>query len=397
MASRFLNSNLFSPDDECPAGKSGESWADSMNPAITATVVEPKCLFPDKEQASVLVTHAYRPATRHGWQKCPQTEKEMEEAAVAKRHANAEKVKEARAKGLSAAVHVSVNVSGPGGAPQVPESAPGPGAAEVVPAEVAVEPSASNLQTREEKRAAKKAAKEAAKAEKAATKAAEKAAKKAAKAAAKKPAAKPTAKKAAAKQGSNDHDDGKQGGPADTLQDEDTMMEAEVQDDDHQESSTKKRAAPNTRGTFAGRRPPKDPFKLQIFNEMKEVYLKTRPDVVPSDAKNNGNKSRVASPGQQAYWTFMSKKMAELGKEGITGQDRVMLATKAWAEKKEELLKNRSPKKRSPNKCSPKTAKQPHQQTPEKSVIQPDETKADDSQPRVESQEVKEEDMVAPL
>ena len=110
---------------------------------------------------------------------------------------------------------------------------------------MAVEPSASSLpvQTKEEKRAAKKAAKEAAKAEKAATKAAEKAAKKAAKAAAKKPAAKPTAKKAAAKQGSNDHDDGKQGGPADTLQDEDTMMEAEVQDDDHQESSTKKRAA----------------------------------------------------------------------------------------------------------------------------------------------------------
>ena len=406
MASRFLNSNLnlFSPDDECPAGKSGESWADSMNPAITATVVEPKRLFPDKEQASVLVTRAYRPATRHGWQKCPQTEKDMEEAAVAKRHANAEKVKEAHAKALSAAVHVSVNVSGPGGAPQVPESAFGPGAAEVVPAEVAVEPSASSLpvQTKEEKRAAKKAAKEAAKAEKAATKAAEKAAKKAAKAAAKKPAAKPTAKKAAAKQGSNDHDDGKQGGPADTLQDEDTMMEAEVQDDDHQESSTKKRAAPNTKATFAGRRPPKDPFKLQIFNEMKEVYLKTRPDVVPSDAKNNGNKSRVASPGQQAYWTFMSKKMAELGKEGITGQDRMMLATKAWAEKKEELLKNRSPKKRSPKKrspkkCSPKTAKQPHQQTPEKSVIQPDETKADDSQPRVESQEVKEEDMVTPL
>ena len=167
------------------------------------------------------------------------------------------------------------------------------------------------------------------------------------------------------------------------------MMEAEVQDDDHQESSTKKRAAPNTKGTFAGRRPPKDPFKLQIFNEMKEVYLKTRPDVVPSDAKNNGNKSRVASPGQQAYWTFMSKKMAELGKEGITGQDRMMLATKAWAEKKEELLKNRSPKKRSPkkrspkkrspkkcspNKCSPKTAKQPRQQTPEKSVAQLDET-----------------------
>ena len=310
MASRFLNSNLFSPDDECPAGKSGESWADSMNPAITATVVEPKCLFPDKEQASVLVTRAYRPATRHGWQKCPQTEKEMEEAA-----------------------------------PQVPESAPGPGAAEVVPAASA---SSLPVQTKEEKRAAKKAPKEAAKAEKAATKAAEKAAKKAAKAAAKKPAAKPTAKKAAAKQGSNDHDDGKQGGPADTLQDEDTMMEAEVQDDDHQESSTKKRAAPNTKGTFAGRRPPKDPFKLQIFNEMKEVYLKTRPDVVPSDAKNNGNKSRVASPGQQAYWTFMSKKMAELGKEGITGQDRMMLATKAWAEKKEGLLKNRSPKKRSP-------------------------------------------------
>ena len=416
MASRFLNSNLFSPDDECPAEKSGESWADSMNPAITATVVEPKCLFPDKEPASVLVTRAYRPATRHGWQKCPQTEKEMEEAAVAKRHANAEKVKEARAKALSAAVHVSVNVSGPGGAPQVPESAPGPGTAEVVPAEVvpaevvpaevAVEPSASSLpvQTKEEKRAAKKAAKEAAKAEKAATKAAEKAAKKAAKAAAKKPAAKPTAKKAAAKQDSNDHDDGKQGGPADTLQDEDTMIEAEVQDDDHQASSTKKRAAPNTKGTFAGRRPPKDRFKLQIFNEMKEVYLKTRPDVVPSDAKNNGTKSRVASPGQQAYWTFMSKKMAELGKEGITG----MLATKAWAEKKEELLKNRSPKKRSPkklshkNKSSPKTAKQPHQQTPEKSVIQPDETKADDSQPRVESQEVKEDDndnrmMVEPL
>ena len=114
MASRFLNSNLFSPDDECPAGKSGESWADSMNPAITATIMEPKCLFPDKEQASVLVTRAYRPATRHGWQKCPQTEKEMEEAAVAKRHGNAEKVKEARAKALSAAVHVSVNVSGPG-------------------------------------------------------------------------------------------------------------------------------------------------------------------------------------------------------------------------------------------------------------------------------------------
>ena len=90
------------------------------------------------------------------------------------------------------------------------------------------------------------------------------------------------------------------------------------------------RAARNTKGTFAGRRPPSNPQKLAVFLKMKELYHETKSKPIPGDRKRKG---KGASETQGEYWGFMQQKMAELAKEGVQGGERMKLAAKAWKER----------------------------------------------------------------
>eukprot|EP00435_Cladocopium_sp_Y103_P025731 s5158_g6.t1 len=48
------------------------------------------------------------------------------------------------------------------------------------------------------------------------------------------------------------------------------------------------RAARNTKGTFAGRRPPSNPQKLAVFLKMKELYHETKSKLATGDRKRKG-------------------------------------------------------------------------------------------------------------
>ena len=77
----------------------------------------------------------------------------------------------------------------------------------------------------------------------------------------------------------------------------------------------KARAVRNTAGTFAGRRPPANPQKLEVFMKMKELYYETRPD-----QQEGPSKKRKGSTNQNQYYAFMQKEMAKLASAGVRGQ-----------------------------------------------------------------------------
>lgn len=68
------------------------------------------------------------------------------------------------------------------------------------------------------------------------------------------------------------------------------------------------RAARGAAGTFAGRRPPKDPAKLLLFEAKKSAFLSLRA---------HERENREATTEQKAFWKFMSDKLKEAG--GTTG------------------------------------------------------------------------------
>ena len=74
---------------------------------------------------------------------------------------------------------------------------------------------------------------------------------------------------------------------------------------------------------FAGRRPPKDPKKLEIFLGMKRIYQE-------SMQQKGSKKAKTASEGQLTYWNFMQGEMARLAGEGVAGGDRMRQAAVAW-------------------------------------------------------------------
>lgn len=82
----------------------------------------------------------------------------------------------------------------------------------------------------------------------------------------------------------------------------------------------KARAARGTAGTFAGRRPPKDPVKLEQYQQMQQDYLKLRGEITKS-----GSKITVS---QETYWAHMRQAL-EKQKVG-NGQDRFRAAARAY-------------------------------------------------------------------
>ena len=67
-----------------------------------------------------------------------------------------------------------------------------------------------------------------------------------------------------------------------------------------------KRAPRGTAGTFAGRRPPKDPAKLKVFFAMKEAYLAQRA-TAKLEAEAEGAPDTRPSVDQKIYWKHLSE------------------------------------------------------------------------------------------
>ena len=89
---------------------------------------------------------------------------------------------------------------------------------------------------------------------------------------------------------------------------------------------TQKRAPRGSKDTFAGRRPPNDPAKLEIFCRMREDYFRIRKTLSEQGPKK-GKKKATATVSQEAYWKHMQKAMAEV--KG-TATERFTLASKSF-------------------------------------------------------------------
>ena len=92
------------------------------------------------------------------------------------------------------------------------------------------------------------------------------------------------------------------------------------------QAKAKARAVRHSAGTFAGRRPPNDPAKLEVFMKMKEIYYETRPD----QPEGPQSKKRKGSTNQNQYYAFMQKEMAKLASAGVNGGERMKKAAEAW-------------------------------------------------------------------
>ena len=104
---------------------------------------------------------------------------------------------------------------------------------------------------------------------------------------------------------------------------------------DAKKADTKSRAKHGTAGTFAGRRPPTNPMKRKVFDQMKASYLNLRlhglsDEVLTGGAARPGKKARAQSVNQQAFIKHMQKRMAELAKAGVLGSERVRTASAEW-------------------------------------------------------------------
>ena len=91
----------------------------------------------------------------------------------------------------------------------------------------------------------------------------------------------------------------------------------------------KSRAKYGTAQTFAGRRPPKDPERRKLFDDVRFEYYRQK-----AQDRKMGRSGRIYS--EHKYHKFMKLKMAELASNGTSGAERMKLAAAAWSEQKYE-------------------------------------------------------------
>jgi len=89
----------------------------------------------------------------------------------------------------------------------------------------------------------------------------------------------------------------------------------------------KPRAKYGTQLTFAGRRPPKDPEKRKLFDDIRMEYYRQK-----EQDRKMGFSGRIYS--ENKYHKFMKLKMQELASNGVSGAERMRLAAAAWSEHK---------------------------------------------------------------
>ena len=82
------------------------------------------------------------------------------------------------------------------------------------------------------------------------------------------------------------------------------------------------RASRGSMQTFAGRRPPADPDKLEAYNRMRQDY-----EALQAEAKKSGKK---VSLNQSKYYDFMKQ---EMKRQGGSSKDKFRAAAKAYRSK----------------------------------------------------------------
>lgn len=89
-----------------------------------------------------------------------------------------------------------------------------------------------------------------------------------------------------------------------------------------------KRAARGSAGTFAGRRPPKNPTKLAFYNQLKQDYEKTMKEI--KSTPKNGKKTKPATMSQESFWQHMRSAMK---KDAGSPQERFAKGAKEFRAK----------------------------------------------------------------
>ena len=98
-----------------------------------------------------------------------------------------------------------------------------------------------------------------------------------------------------------------------------------------EETNIKLRAKYGTQLTFAGRRPPKDPVKRKLFDDIRMEYYRQK-----EQDRKMGRSGRIYS--ENKYHKFMKLKMQELACNGVSGwnkgAERMRRAASPWSEHK---------------------------------------------------------------
>lgn len=95
------------------------------------------------------------------------------------------------------------------------------------------------------------------------------------------------------------------GGKAEAEQKE-QQEQKEEKPKDQEKKEAKQRAPRGTAGTFAGRRPPKDPHKLELFNARKAAHEQAKKEAIDAQKK-------VPTLRQKDYWSHLSTALKGAG------------------------------------------------------------------------------------
>ena len=114
---------------------------------------------------------------------------------------------------------------------------------------------------------------------------------------------------------------------ADAMQGENLDFDAEKEPPDEEaepELPKKKRAVRGSANTFAGRRPPRDPARLELFMAKKAAWEQAQKD--RKEAKTQGTVSPKWSENQKKFWKHMSDTIKQQG----GGKDAFRAAVSQW-------------------------------------------------------------------
>jgi hypothetical protein len=108
----------------------------------------------------------------------------------------------------------------------------------------------------------------------------------------------------------------------------DPSKEAKAEPDDPPKEAKHTRKSRGTAGTFAGRRPPKDPVKLKLFEAKKDAYMHQQK--LAKEGPTGSGAVKTPTMKQHAFWDHMSKCL-----KGSGGPEGFRAATAEWVNKQQ--------------------------------------------------------------
>ena len=106
----------------------------------------------------------------------------------------------------------------------------------------------------------------------------------------------------------------------------DPPNDAKAEPDDPPKEARPTRKSRGTAGTFAGRRPPKNPVKLKLFEAKKDAYMHQQK--LAKEELTNSGAVKTPTMKQHAFWNHMSKCL-----KGSGGPEGFKAATAQWVNK----------------------------------------------------------------